>query len=391
MGTLLNRRRYMGGGASLPYDAEVEYIENTTSQRINLGLSGYVTFEVMAQANSITNSTQILFGCDAGGAAGSWYGALNLSQNGKWGSSGSAGMNVNISATTKAYSIITFDTAYVEGNVNGIYFERSRSRVPGNWYMLGTSNGSYPFIGKIYSLRAFQDDTLVLDMIPVRVGQDGYLYDKISGNLVKATNNSTFSVGQDVTPSNYIIPVEYIQSNGNQQINLDFLYSTDSSYEIKTGIKFLSYAIQFNGWDAGGAFGTRANGKPDNGANANGFGVDIKNTYVETNLIIQSGSSSSSILSVDVNGDVYSNTRAHGSLAEYAGARGYRLFALVSKNEIRSNCFEAIYWCTVKINNALTMDLIPVRVEQVGYLQNRVSGRLYGNCGSGSFTFGNDK
>ena len=26
MGTLLNRRRYMGGGSALPYDAEAEYI-----------------------------------------------------------------------------------------------------------------------------------------------------------------------------------------------------------------------------------------------------------------------------------------------------------------------------------------------------------------------------
>ena len=41
MGTLLNRRRYMGGGsAPLPYDAEVEYIKSTGTQYIDLGIIG---------------------------------------------------------------------------------------------------------------------------------------------------------------------------------------------------------------------------------------------------------------------------------------------------------------------------------------------------------------
>ena len=36
MGTLLNRRRYMGGGsAPLPYDAEIEYLETSGTQWIN--------------------------------------------------------------------------------------------------------------------------------------------------------------------------------------------------------------------------------------------------------------------------------------------------------------------------------------------------------------------
>lgn len=189
----------------------------------------------------------------------------------------------------------------------------------------------------------------------------------------------------------YDAEIEYLQSSGTQYIDLGFLYSTDNSYEIDCGIKYLSYLIQYNGWDAGGAFGIRANGKPDNGASASGFGIDIKNTYVKTNLIIQSGSSSNSILSVNVNGDVYSNTRAHSYLATYASDKGYRLFACYSENTTTHYCQEAIYWCKVKINDVLVMDLIPVRVGQMGYLYDKISGHLFANAGTGDFILGNDK
>ena len=36
-------------------------------------------------------------------------------------------------------------------------------------------------------------------------------------------------------------------------------------------------------------------------------------------------------------------------------------------------------------------DFVPVRVGQVGYMYDKVSGELFGNSGSGSFTLGNDK
>ena len=40
--------------------------------------------------------------------------------------------------------------------------------------------------------------------------------------------------------------------------------------------------------------------------------------------------------------------------------------------------------------STLVRDYIPVRVGQVGYLYDKVNKTLYGNVGSGSFTYGND-
>lgn len=44
----------------------------------------------------------------------------------------------------------------------------------------------------------------------------------------------------------------------------------------------------------------------------------------------------------------------------------------------------------VKNNGELVLDMIPVRVGQVGYMYDKVSGQLFANAGSGSFILGND-
>lgn len=49
-----------------------------------------------------------------------------------------------------------------------------------------------------------------------------------------------------------------------------------------------------------------------------------------------------------------------------------------------------IYWCKVYDNSVLVRDFIPVRVNETGYLYDKVSGELFGNAGSGNFVLGND-
>lgn len=41
-------------------------------------------------------------------------------------------------------------------------------------------------------------------------------------------------------------------------------------------------------------------------------------------------------------------------------------------------------------DSVIVLDLIPVRVRRVGYMYDKVSGRLFGNAGTGSFILGND-
>jgi len=46
---------------------------------------------------------------------------------------------------------------------------------------------------------------------------------------------------------------------------------------------------------------------------------------------------------------------------------------------------------TLTIGNKVVRDLIPVRKGMVGYMYDRVSGRLFGNAGTGAFLYGNNK
>ena len=50
--------------------------------------------------------------------------------------------------------------------------------------------------------------------------------------------------------------------------------------------------------------------------------------------------------------------------------------------------FKSFY---VKIDGVLVRDFISVRVGQVGYMYDKVSGQLFGNSGTGDFTLGPDK
>jgi hypothetical protein len=50
-------------------------------------------------------------------------------------------------------------------------------------------------------------------------------------------------------------------------------------------------------------------------------------------------------------------------------------------------CFAFQLW---DANSVLIRDIIPVRVGNVGYMYDNVSGQLFGNAGTGNFILGND-
>lgn len=50
-----------------------------------------------------------------------------------------------------------------------------------------------------------------------------------------------------------------------------------------------------------------------------------------------------------------------------------------------------IYKATIYEDDVLLRDFIPVRVGQVGYMYDKVTGQLFGNAGTGSFILGPDK
>ena len=189
----------------------------------------------------------------------------------------------------------------------------------------------------------------------------------------------------------YDAEIEYLQSSGNQWIEIESVkYNASNSYRIECGVMNLMnlYGGRYNGWDAGGAFGF-LNKYTDGSGNF--FGPTSVDTYADITLVINSGSSSQSNMTVVVNSDSYSNSRGHGSLGIYASNKGYHLFAMYSSGSVIKNTFERIYYCKLYINDSLVCDLIPVRIEQDGYLFDKISGTLFSNQGRGDFILGPDK
>ncbi len=196
--------------------------------------------------------------------------------------------------------------------------------------------------------------------------------------------------GDDPTPVlPYDAQVEYLQSSGTQYIETNIKYNVNNSYKIELyGSIGSTTGYALHGWDAGGAFGLYRN-KLSNG-NMSFGSLNFQDNLLLYNCIINAGTSTQSTLSVNWNGTIYSNSRAHGSLATYAGDKGYHLFCSWSKTIRNYYINGKIYYCKIYVNDLLVEDLIPVRIGQVGYLYDKISGELFGNSGTGSFTYGND-
>ena len=76
-----------------------------------------------------------------------------------------------------------------------------------------------------------------------------------------------------------------------------------------------------------------------------------------------------------------------------AGTYSMLIFAASQENSIslEGQCAKMkLYRCKIYENRTLIKDFIPVRIEQTGYLYDKVSRQLYGNSGSGNFVLGPD-
>lgn len=187
------------GGREIIYDAEIEYLEKVsgTNCLINLGTNADAIFEITAQATTITNSSMTLINRHTASTGGSWFG-VPVVKNRCWGLAVTKGAYSSVSSLNKTNITVDFTVNPVVGTINGSTFSRSKGFSNMNWYLFGAANYSYPFIGRLYSLKAYIGDKLTFDLIPVRVGNVGYMYDKVSNKLFGNNGSGNFILGKDV-------------------------------------------------------------------------------------------------------------------------------------------------------------------------------------------------
>lgn len=193
----------------IAYDALVDYIAGTGTQYIDLGLTVtnlhrlYLEFSI----DDTSQAGQRIFG--------SRY------------NSGTRGFDVMMASTAPLFADMwnssyralvrpaTANIVYVveidknartikSGGVvlasNTTLFSQTFT-TPGNVRLFDCQNGvsGTCFIGKIYSCKIWNGETLVRDLVPVRVGTTGYMYDLVGKGLYGNVGTGSFTVGPDKT------------------------------------------------------------------------------------------------------------------------------------------------------------------------------------------------
>lgn len=204
MDALIRRRMMMGivseptPPTPLPYDAEVEYLENDGTQFIDTGIiindTDVINCECMFLSRSADN---FLFGSGSTSSSGGLW--VELYNNNTWyvrfGSSTSAN-------TTAVANINTLKNIVLKKNnfsVNGTRrLQPNYTSMPQITIKLFANNTNPASHVRIYSFSIENGQgNKIIDFIPVRVGQVGYMYNRVSGSLFANLGTGDFILGND--------------------------------------------------------------------------------------------------------------------------------------------------------------------------------------------------
>ena len=391
-------------GSTKPYDSEVEYIRSTGTQYFDMGLKLTNNNEVEMSYYSTDKSSNI-FGAREGADSKNFMGSVGSSTN-----------NVYIDFNDSDYSLYraqvgsSFTSNKIKVIVNkdfrGVYdiagkvAKKTNTTVCNdvftcstNAYILAASGSPY-FSAKLkcdfYNCKVRDGGVLIRNFIPVRIGTTGYLYDKVSGQMYSNQGTGDFVLGTDVSDLSNVYEVEYLQSSGTQWIDL----------EVPLKVSGFKYSIKFEVLDpsvttlifSGRAYtDSTKSGSLSLFIVSSNFRTDYFGTSTVTSLqalqnILYEINYSNGI--TNINGIDYTTPQGSGVLS----AETVYLFGghRTGVSGLEYSASIKLYYAKIWQDNQVVFDLIPVRIGQVGYLYNRVTGELFSNSGTGDFTYGND-
>lgn len=262
-------------------------------------------------------------------------------------------------------------------------------------------------IMKLYKFSLTIDNMVVRDFIPVRKGQTGYLYDKITKRLYGAISGN-FILGPDV--ANPVPNIRRVFRFGNKRFvmampnesKIEYL-ETDGNQYIDTGIRTcdigkISSMMRYD---------SKPSGNIGDGSVISGSFYGLTGMVGKSNTYYYGAQFAGAGKEV-VSSTTYNDGKFHTLLLDILSGT----FTLDNDTpislEIASTPPE-LNWYIFKRNavsrtavskrkiikiwnksNILVRDFIPVRRGNVGYMYDKVSGKLFGNAGTGQFILGND-
>ena len=390
MGTLLNRRRYMGGGSSLPYDAEVDYIESTGTQFIQLSFGFDSTDEIYTEFSVDTSQTSDKYMvCPKTWNNNSNRFAMGVHNNGRY-TAAFGSVNTNSSSLTPNKTNRGYLHNWQYKNLEFQITDMSLSKTYSASYWGGTTTDLKLFYGynsntkgKMHTYKHVKNGVVVFDAISVRVGQVGYLYDKVSGQLFGSDGTSDFVAGPDSV--NGYVELEYLGVNADGYIELDFGF--DKTDEVYAEFAVLqgtdAYIVAPSVWN-------NNNNRFGMGISGNSFGAAYGGTSTNNTYLYPLTSNDSDIHTWQYKDyefkmtDISPNPSKDVSSITFGGTTSnLRLFYGYQSN---SNS-RLVSYKHIK-NGVVVADLISVRVGNIGKLYDRENNVFYGGL---NFILGPDK
>ena len=191
----------------LPYDAEVEYLESSGAQYIDTGVSVNSSLRLEVEFNISSFGVEGLIGGRVAARSASHALVFPTDVHSIRYDRGT-GRNY-VFATPYDWSLNKWHKVVAEGDdwwFDGVkqsspaYSSREFTKNFSYYLFAINTNGAVSNLGakKIHRCIISDGDNKLVDMIAVRVGQVGYMYDKLSGELFGNAGSGDFIVGNDV-------------------------------------------------------------------------------------------------------------------------------------------------------------------------------------------------
>lgn len=201
------------------YDAEIEYLEGTGVQYIDTEIIPTLQYSFecgfyYVSYDSVTDSSATLFGCQSTWITESFTLLVTPSKTGLYNCWGNKYTKIERSTNTTYWNTLigvwhTLEFKNKETYIDGIKklsaVESGTSGEPTlSIHLFNCQRNGNPTFGKgsikrISYAKIFNENRILLmDLIPVRIGSVGYMYDKVSDRLFGNAGTGSFTLGPDV-------------------------------------------------------------------------------------------------------------------------------------------------------------------------------------------------
>ena len=373
---------------SKPYDAQIEYLKGDGNAYITLPFVGYsdqTTFELEFINTLPTESTSLIGSRKGTNERFCW----SLNPNGTSVQIGYGNYYENVNNTITNGDRVVIETNISEQKITYTITNKTTNTVATSTNISINSFNVLDYIylfwsgalGKssssIIRCKIKNGETLVRDLIPVRVGNEGYMYDKVSGKLFGNSGEGEFILGED------IVEIEYLESTGTQYI--DTLVNTDSNLSLE-----IKMANVNTNWNNAAVTGTRLNTSRMYHINFASEGVRLYYYSSSRTFNYKPSNNVPFVVKVDTQNNIAYCDNNSTTITNTSFNLQTNFWLFQRNPTISSGVKIKIYYCKFWDGNTLVGDFIPVRIGNVGYMYDKVSGQLFRNNDGDNFILGND-